>query len=116
MRQGAESRLGIVQQELCCQGSSSEGGSQPRKSEKEPDGKKPIVTPSGLIGQLLVLNSTSQHSGATCTPSRYPEHSRCPWPHHLVPGEGEEMLQGTDNPEYGMISVLFFLHLLTYTA
>lgn len=126
MPQGAESSRGIMQQELCCQGSNSEGGSQPRKPGKEPGGKKPIVTPSGRIGQFWALNSAPQHSGATHTSSGYPEHSRCPWSHSLVPGDWEEMSQGPDSPEYGLVSFFCFSkffqwggktsHLFTYTA
>lgn len=126
MPQGAESSRGLVQQELCCQGSNSEGGSQPRKPGTEPGGKQPIVTPSGRIGQFWVLNSTPQHSGATHTSSGYPGHSRCPWSHSLVPGNW--MSQGPDSPEYGLASFIYFFfkffqwgegttsHLFTYTA
>lgn len=106
MPQGAESSRGTLQQELCCQGSNSEGGAQPRKPGKEPGGKKPIVTPSGRTGQFWALNSTPQHSGATHTPSGYPGHSRCPWSHSLVPGNW--MSQGPDSPEYGLASFIYF--------
>lgn len=126
MPQGAESSRGTLQQELCCQGSNSEGGAQPRKPGKEPGGKKPIVTPSGRTGQFWALNSTPQHSGATHTPSGYPGHSRCPWSHSLVPGNW--MSQGPDSPEYGLASFIYFSfkffqwgggttsHLFTYTV
>lgn len=74
---------------------------------KEPGGKKPIVTPSGRIGQFWATNSAPQHSGTMHTSSGYPEHWRCPWSHSLVPGDQEKMTQGPDSPEYGLVSLFF---------
>lgn len=70
---------GVVQK-----GSNSAGGSRPRKSEKEPGGEKPMLTPSGLrldMSAFCPQHPNNQHVTVTHT------HSRC-WTNILVvPGD-----------------------------
>lgn len=65
-------------------GSNSAGGSRPRKSEKEPGGEKPMLTPSGLrldMSAFCPQHPNNQHVTVTHT------HSRC-WTNILVvPGD-----------------------------